>query len=171
MFKKLLVLGTAALISCSTAFGEVVDSGYSAPSTYAQTLPGIETIVLNYDMTGINLTVTGSTTAEKYVGGFVAPGGYRILSGTARIGTETFGAVSDTVIVDLLESPTGTTTLTSMLTSVLAMGTASSPYTFAFTDKVLDKSSTLVINRYGSMTAAESTGWRNLQIALQVQRK
>lgn len=147
-FKNLIFgLGMASILAISSLVNGA-DNTASAVTNYN---PNVKTELLVLQIVGQGTETVAST--DNIVASFVIPSKYNLLSVKARAEGFDNGTASNRFYVDIKEALTGTTTDASVLSSVIAIGTASSSVTGSISDSTLADESLINVYAYGSGTS------------------
>lgn len=146
--RKIIVgLGVASFLAISS-LGYGADNTASAVANYN---PNVKTELIVLQIVGQGTETVASS--SNIVSSFVLPSKYNLLSVKARAEGFDNGTASNRFYVDVKEALTGSTTDASVLSSPIAIGTASSSVTGSISDSSLADESLINVYAYGSGTS------------------
>lgn len=149
LLKKKFLCAVAGLI-LAACMGHVT-AGDNTASDVTNYSPGVKTELWLLQIVGQGTETVASS--GNIVASLVVPSKYKVLSVKARAEGFDNGTASNRFYVDLKEALTGTTTEASILSSPIAIGTASSSVAGTISDSTIADESLLDIYGYGSGTS------------------
>ena len=146
-FKKFLLVS----FLCSLLSGGALIAADNTASNVTNYSPSVNTELWVVPLVGQGTETVASS--DNIVLSWVVPSKYKVLSVKARAEGFDNGTASNRFNVDILEYLTGTMTGATILTSPIAIGTASSSVTASVSDATIADESLLEVRAYGSGTS------------------
>lgn len=146
-FKKFLLVS----LLCSLLGGGTLLAADNTASNVNNYSPLVNTELWVVPLVGQGTETVASS--GNIVSSWVVPSKYKVISIKARAEGFDNGTASNRFYVDVLEYLTGTMTGATILTSPIAIGTASSSVTASISDAIIADESLLEVRAYGSGTS------------------
>lgn len=147
-FKKFLLI---VFCLCSLITGRTLLAADNTASNVINYSPSVNTELWIVPLVGQGTETVAAT--NNIVTSWVVPSKYKVLSIKARAEGFDNGTSSNRFYVDIFEYLTGTMTGATILTSPIAIGTASSSVTASVSDASIADESLLEVRAYGSGTS------------------